>query len=78
MNAQGVRELISVVTGSEKYGGRGPPWVPYKPRNHAWGCPGEGWSAVGTLASSFDGWVLRGLSLARVPLLSRVLKHPGS
>ena len=40
MNTRIVRELISVVTGSRKYGGRGPPWVPYKPRNHAWGCPG--------------------------------------
>ena len=42
MKARRVREQISVVTESEKSGGRGPPWVPYKPRNPAWGYPGEG------------------------------------
>ena len=38
------------------------------------GVPRGGVVGRGTLASSFDGWVLRCSSLARVPLSSRVLQ----
>ena len=72
MKARRVRGLISVVTESEKFGGEGPRGPPTSLEI----MPGDtlgGWSAR-TLASSFDGWVHRCSSLARVPLFCSVLK----